>query len=203
VPAGPAPQSPQGPLSAEHYAQFEAAQRRGKKLRGVSRFAIISGSISAVITVISLFITALSSMIEGLSVVGLLVCAALLIVTINEFRGAARVRRIDPGAPTLLAFNQLFLLGAITAYCVWSMLTPSSLTSSSSAAELDQVLPGVSEHAAAAAQAGNIVIYGAVIAGSVMTQGLAALYYFLHRRTMREYIRQTPPWIIQLQRRGQ
>src|SRR5213075_3083807 len=101
LPPGTAPQSPtQGPLSPEHYAQFEAAQRRGKRLRKVARFATISGWISGLCTGLALLIAAVSSLVEGrLDLVGFAVSAALIVVMINEFRGAAKIRRVDLSGP--------------------------------------------------------------------------------------------------------
>src|SRR5436189_3051663 len=93
LPPGTAPQSPtQGPLSPEHYAQFEAAQRRGKTLKKLARFAILSGWFSAFCTGVAVLIAAGSTLLGGgLDLVGFAVSAALLVVTVNEFRGAGRV----------------------------------------------------------------------------------------------------------------
>jgi hypothetical protein len=45
-------------------------------------------------------------------------------------------------------------------------------------------------------------LYGLVLVGSVLMQGLTALYYFTRARHMRAYLRDTPPWVVELQRRS-
>jgi hypothetical protein len=45
-----------------------------------------------------------------------------------------------------------------------------------------------------------VAAYGALIAGSVIFQGLNALYYFTRARILRGYLEQTPPWVVELLR---
>jgi hypothetical protein len=200
LPPGTAPQSPtQGPLSPEHYAQFEAAQRRGKKLRKVAGVARFNGWTTGLFAGSALIFAWIDKLMGGgVDYVALAVGAALTIVTINEFRGAAKARRVEPGATTLLGFNQLFLLAAITCYCLWNMFMAPSITGQSSGdPEVDRLLQGFTGVETTV----KFAVYGLVIAGSVIAQGMTALYYFQRGKTMREYLRETPPWIVQLQRR--
>ena len=44
-------------------------------------------------------------------------------------------------------------------------------------------------------------IYGGLILATVVFQGLTAGYYFSRVRHVRDYVRQTPPWVVDLQRR--
>jgi hypothetical protein len=44
------------------------------------------------------------------------------------------------------------------------------------------------------------MMYGALIVCTVMFQGLNSLYYFTRARILKEYLAQTPPWVVDLQR---
>ena len=44
----------------------------------------------------------------------------------------------------------------------------------------------------------SLLIYGAVIFGSVLVQGGTALYYFTRARHVHEFRRQTPEWVVDL-----
>ena len=193
--AGPQP----GPLSPEHYVQFEAAQARGAKVRKIARVATFGGWLGAVFAASALLFGLLGSLMDqSLDVVSVGLGLALGIVAFNEFRGAAMVRKLDVRATTLLGFNQLFLLASITVYCLWNMFWSPTVTGQSSGnAEVDEMLAGYS----GLEQTVKLGLYGAVIVGTLLAQGLTAMYYFGRSRTLREYIKQTPPWIVALQRR--
>jgi succinate dehydrogenase/fumarate reductase cytochrome b subunit len=43
-------------------------------------------------------------------------------------------------------------------------------------------------------------VYGTVIVLSVVFQGLNAVYYFTRRKHVSDYVRETPDWVLDLQR---
>jgi hypothetical protein len=47
---------------------------------------------------------------------------------------------------------------------------------------------------------GTIVVYGGVIVGSVIVQGLTAMYYFTRAGLIRTFLQQTPPWAVDILR---
>ena len=47
----------------------------------------------------------------------------------------------------------------------------------------------------------TLAVYGSLIAGSILFQGLTAAYYFGRGKLLRAYLDQTPSWIVELQRR--
>jgi hypothetical protein len=44
------------------------------------------------------------------------------------------------------------------------------------------------------------LIYGSLIAGTLIFQGLNALYYFTRAKLLRAYLAETPAWVVELQR---
>ena len=46
----------------------------------------------------------------------------------------------------------------------------------------------------------TLAVYGTVVVVGVIFQGLNALYYFNRGKLLEVYLRQTPAWIVQLQR---
>lgn len=188
TPAGASP----GPLSPEHLAQIDAAQRRGKKIRKAARVASFNAWTAALIggTCLLIGVFDRTSLILGV---------AITVVAAIEFQGAAKFRRVDLKAPQLCGLNQLFFLAIIATYCIWNMLHPSAaLTESTGSADADATL------AAVAGMESSImgIFYGLVLLGSILMQGLTAVYYFTRTRPMRVYLRETPEWVVQLQRRA-
>jgi hypothetical protein len=137
-------------------------------------------------------------------VVGFLATVVLAVVAWNEFRGRKRLLAFDPSSATLLGWNQVGLLAAIVAYCLWMLYT--SLTGGNPLAELKaspemgEVL-GVEGRGFDALYRQIVVgFYGLVILLSVIFQGWNAIYYFTRRRHVEEYLAQTPTWVRELQR---
>src|SRR4051812_34770028 len=104
---------PRGPLSGVDFAQIEASQRRGKKIRKAARVASFNAWIAAVIGGSAL----LFGLVDRPSAI---IGGAIMVVAFIEFKGAAKFRKVDLAAPKICGFNQLLLLAVIAAYCVWS-----------------------------------------------------------------------------------
>ena len=64
------------------------------------------------------------------------------------------------------------------------------------ATEFDPQLIHVDEEAATKS------IYGGLIAGTLVFQGLNSFYYFTRRKHLEAYLIETPEWVVELQRRG-
>jgi hypothetical protein len=182
---------PSGPLSGEDFAAIEAAQRRSKKVRKAARVASFNAWTAAIIGGSALCFGVIdrpSAILGGL----------IMIVAIIEFKGAAKFRRLDLAAPALCGLNQLLLLAIIGCYCLWSMTTQSqSVTQSIGDPMGDAVLADVAGMESTIRHA----FYALVLGGSVLMQGFTAIYYFTRKRHMQAYLRETPPWIVELQKR--
>jgi hypothetical protein len=191
------PERSDSPLAAEHHAEFAAAHEQARKIRKAAGVANFNGWTTAVFAVCS-------APFALFSVVGFLVFAGLAIVAYNEIQGRKRLLQFDPTAPNFLGWNQLGFLAFIVVYCAWMTFT--GLTGESPiAAELDgnpeigQVLGSLEEFDYM--YKGLIVaVYGTVVVLSVIFQGLNAVYYFTRRTHIECYLRDTPDWVVAVQR---
>ena len=130
-----------------------------------------------------------------LDVVATVLGVGLVLVALNEYRGAALLGRLHAGAPVQLAAGQAALGTLIIGYCVWSMvhIGSSSALSDPQIRELDPEI-------ASLAQGMATLVYVLVIAATVLFQGAAAIYYLTRRGLVRKYVSQTPGWIVEFDR---
>jgi hypothetical protein len=186
-----------GPLTLEHRQDFALARKRAKPIHRAAAVASFNAWATALVAM-------LSAPFAPFSISGLVTTVGLAFVAANEFRGRRRLLQFEPSAASILGWNQLILLAMIVGYCAWSIYAnlygPNSLTAQLQAySELDSAfssLDGVDvlvRHVV-------VVIYAAVIAVSVLSQGLTALYYFTRRKHIEVYLAETPQWIRELQR---
>lgn len=185
------------PLTDAHQRELMLAGPRAKPIRKAARVAAFNGWATAIIA-------ALSAPFALFSLSGFLVCAGLAVVAYNELRGRRRLLVFDPAAATQLGWNQLGLLALITVYCLWAtysnLFGASSFDSQLTAhPEIGNALGSLDEFKPLIEQM-VVLFYGVVIALSVVFQGGNALYYFTRRKYIEEYLRETPAWVIELQR---
>lgn len=137
------------------------------------------------------------SILFGLfSLTGLLVGLGLAVVARNELLGRRRILAYDPSGFSLLWRNQLGLMTLIVVYCVWSMYRASAAPDPV-LAELTAMLgEGMDE----LVRSLSLTLYATVIAVTVIAQGLNARYYHVRVARLREYVADTPQWVLDLQR---
>lgn len=184
-------------LGESHRQELTAAARRAEPIRRAGRVASFNAWSTAILA-------ALSAPFAALSLVGLLMFAAVAVVAWNEFRGRRRLLNFDPTGPSILGWNQLGLLGMITVYCVWALY--SNLWGGDSIEAQLRANPQLGA-AINSVQGFDdlyrtivVVLYGSVIALSAVFQGANALYYFSRRKYVEAYARETPEWVIDVQR---
>jgi len=197
------PASSSGPLSPEHLQAIDEAGRRAKKILRVASLAMFNACTFGFFASCGLLVVMISAALGEVDLIGLLVSVALGVVTWNELRGRAMVRRFELHGPTVLGWNQIALMGVIFAYCIWmivaALIGPSELEEEiAKHPELEGYFGDLGQ----LQRTLTIVVYGAVILGSAIFQGLNSAYYFRSVKTMREYVVQTPQWVIELQRSG-
>ena len=179
----------QDPLSPEQKEALALASERSKKILGAGKVAAFNGWTLGVIGGLSI--------LSGLfSLTGFVVGVLIAIVAWNEFRGRALIRKLEPAGPILLAKNQVGLMGVVIAYCVWSMYVTVA-SPSSELAELDEVFELLPEGLVTDL---TLLVYGTVIAVTLIVQGLNARYYFARIELLRDYLDETPGWILDMQR---
>jgi hypothetical protein len=140
----------------------------------------------------------------GLSTIGLV----LIVLAWNEQRGRSLLLAGDSRAPRRLALNQLLLFGAVFVYCAYSAYVawtgPSVLDAvSRQLPELPEAFEGIlgaGTSVADLSEWGRMValgFYAAVAIGSLLVQGLTALYYQSLRSTV-EALAALPAWAREL-----
>ena len=186
-----------GPLTPEHRHELTLAEGRAKKVRTAAGVAGFNGWATG-------FCAVLSAPFALFSIIGFVVTVGLSIVAYNEFRGRKRLLRFNPTSPALLGWNQVGLLTLIIVYCGWMLvegLTGPGLFSAE--------LKAKPELAAALGPVGQwddlykmivVAVYGTVIVLTAIFQGLNAAYYFTRRKHVEAYVRETPKWVLDLQR---
>ncbi len=145
-------------------------ERSARKVLSAAKLAAFNGWALGISAALSLLF-ALSS---GTALV---VGAGLAIVAWNELRGRKLLLRFDPRGPRLLGWNQLGLMGLLVAYCLWSIYVGLTGTSPELDALIKQLgpLPGSSDDLKRTL---TLAVYGGVIIGTIIFQGLNGLYYF-------------------------
>lgn len=177
-----------GPLSPDQQEQLALANRRAKKVLGAAKVATFNG------WSIGLF-AAINLLFAIFSFTALVMAIGLAVVARNEFRGRSLLRSFSPHGGRLLGKNQLGFMGLLIAYCLWSIY--GTITNPiTEIAGMEVLTEAVGDLVTDLTMA----VYGVVIVVSVLVQGLNARYYFARARLVEEYVRETPEWIVELQR---
>src|SRR3954451_8547255 len=109
------------PLSVTHRRELSAARDRAKTIRKAARVAAFNGWTTAAAAAFSAMF-----LLFDRSPAAIAITLGLSIIAYNEFRGRKRLLNFDPSAATMLGWNQLGLLAAIVAYCLWMLSGPSA-----------------------------------------------------------------------------
>jgi len=188
---------PDGPLTKSHQDEITSAHERAKKIRKAAGVANFNGWVTGIFAVSS-------APFALFSLPGFIVSVGLSIVTYNEFKGRKGLLRFDPEASALLGWNQVGFLALIICYCIW-MLVTGLMSDGPFAAELEakpelrEVFDSV-EGFDVLYKMIIAAVYGLVIVLSVVFQGLNAFYYFTRRKHIESFVRETPEWVLDLQR---
>jgi hypothetical protein len=185
-------------LTPAQVAQILNAQRSATKVRraaGVARFDGWMIATFAALTILTGF-TSASALLLG---VGMFAVATI------EFRGADRLRRLEPTAAKTLALNQLGLGAMLIAYSAWQLYlthtTPSSFAAAAGAGsdpQLAHMMGSLDQLATTLTSA----VYVLLICIAIFIQGGTALYYFSRQRHLDDHVNRTPKWVTDLQRAG-
>lgn len=202
-PSCPAQTGSAAPLTPEHLDQLAHAKLRAKKVRRAAAVAMTNGCILAAFAGGSFLFVPVGALFGEIDVVGLVMGAGLALLAWNEFRGRAMMRRYDVHACRALGWNQLALMVLVIGYAAWMLgqalwgpnpyaeVMAGETTLAGPLGSLDQLYKTIS-----------LAMYGDLIAGTLIFQGLNSLYYFTRRKHLEAYLRETPEWVVELQRRG-
>ncbi len=188
VPVTPTSDESPSPLSPQQQEALALATDRFKKILVAAKVATFNGWTFGMLG-------ALSILFGLFSLTGFIVGVFLVIVARNEFRGRALIRQLEPRGAMLLAKNQIGLIGIIIAYCLWSMY--STVANPSNETTQLEELAGLPSGLVTEL---TLMAYGVVIVLTLLVQGLNARYYFVRIQQLKEYLAQTPKWIVDMQR---
>ena len=177
------------PLTPEQLQELRDARERAGSFLGAAKVATFNGWTVGFFAVVSI--------LSGLfSLTGFLVGVGLAVVARNEFVGCGRLRALNPSGLELLWRNQFGFMALIIAYCVWSMYR----TATAPDPLLAQFTELLGEGMEDLVQSLTLTLYAVVIVATGIFQGLNARYYFVRVSMIRDYVRDTPQWVIDLQR---
>jgi hypothetical protein len=184
------------PLTAAHRRELALAHERARTIRKAAAVASFNGWVTGILAL-------LSAPFALFGPSGMVTTIVLAVIAANEFRGRRRLMQFDPTAANLLGWNQLGLLTMIIAYCWWALYANLYGTNSVSVqlqelSQLDSALAvdGIDT----LVRQITIMLYGSVIAFSVVFQGLNAFYYFTRRKYVEAYLAETPEWVRDVRR---
>jgi hypothetical protein len=181
-------------LSAEQLTVIQQADQRAKKVKLAVVVARTDGGITATFGVVGLL-----SFCFGW--VGPVLGVLLLALAFNSFRCAGKLNRFDVRAPGMLAMNQIYLAAVIIAYALYQLYAGLAGGDAASLKQLEEL--GMSgADIADMMRSVTKLIYGLLIAGTVVAQGLTAMYYASRRKYVEAYLKETPQWLVDLQRRA-
>ena len=180
-------------LSPIQMAELTEAKVRAKKIRRAAR--------TATFNTWTVGIFAAPSLVMGIfDLPTFLIGAGLGIVAYIESRGARMFRALDLGAPSLLGCNQIGLGALLVAYGIYGIVSTMSGPSyyEEQIMSMPQLAPTL-EPLGELYQLISILVYGCIIVISIIFQGLTSWYYFSRARHLRDYLDQTPQWVVQMQ----
>ena len=182
--------------SPQHLEQIAEARKRGKTIR---RCASVASTSAWTIAIFGAF-----SVIFSIGdYLGMAIGVAMCVLSHFEFKGAKEIRRLDINAPKRLARNQM-IMGALmlvySAIALWTSLNkPSDIDSALGGdPQLTQMVGSIQSFE----RSGYIAVYTAIAFAAIVGCGGTALYYARRKPFIKKYLRETPPWIIELQRAG-
>jgi hypothetical protein len=191
-PGSPAQTAP----SREHLEQIQAARVAAKPIRRAVSYATLSGWSMAVFSLLTMATSFGSA-------AGWMLGIALAAVAYFELRGAKQLARLDASVPQRLAINQLILGLALVLYAGWGVFR--AFTGPSAFGELNNADPQLKMMIGPVDQLEQAItgaLYLALMLIGLLVPACTAIFYATRRHHLAAYLKQTPPWIVELNRKG-
>ena len=182
------------PLTPKQVDALTAGNRRRRRIGRAVAMAAFNGWSTAMFAVLSIPFVLFSR-------TALFVGLGLGVIAFFEFKGRRLLQQLDMKAPTLLGFNQIAFAGLLVGYCAWSIYT--NLENPGRYAETIAANPQLASMLGPVGDLHKTVtlaVYGTVAMLSCVFQGSTAAYYFTRSRHLRAYVKETPDWVLDLQR---
>jgi len=182
------------PLGPEHHEAIQAANRRAKKIARAVRVAGFNGWALGIMATFSLLfgILSWSSLVVG---------AVLAFISFNEFSGRKSLRNVQPEAANILGWNEVILVSLILLYSAWGMYSViAAPPASAQYAQYGAEVQGMMQPYDSIYSTASIAMYAGIAFFGLVIQGATAFYYFSRRKYIVQYLRETPAWVVELQR---
>ena len=174
-------------LTPEQHQELHDAKERAGSFLGAAKVAAFNGWSFGFFAVVSILFGLFSptSFVMGVG---------MGVVARNELVGRTRLRSFDPSGLELLWRNQVGFMALIIAYCLWSIygivaFPDAQMEEFTELLGIDDLIQSVS-----------LAFYAMVMVATGIFQGFNARYYFVRAGRLRDYVRDTPQWVLDLQR---
>ncbi len=189
------------PLSAQQEQELLAARHCSRKVERAANVAKFDAWCTAVFAGATLAYCVIGAAFGSFHLVSWIVGLGMAVIARTAFRGERELRQFDERGPRRLGLNQLAFAALIVVYCAWQIYK--ALTGQGEYAEVIRQAPELGEMLGDMDDLMRwvtVAVYGGVIVGSLIVQGLTALYYFTRAGLIRKFLLQTPPWAIDILR---
>ncbi len=161
-----------------------------------------NGCILAVFAGGSFLFVVAGALFGEFDVIGMVMGVGLALLAWNEFRGRAMLRRFELRGCGVLGWNQLGLMALVISYAAWmlgqALWGPNPYEE---AMTRETMLTGPLGSIGQLYKTISLAVYGGLIAGTVIFQGINSLYYFTRRKHVKAYLCETPEWLVELHQR--
>ena len=130
---------------------------------------------------------------------GVFVGLGLCLIGYVELTHVAKLKQLDPEAARVLGYNQFALAGLLTAYALWELLFPAPIPPEV-AAQLEEVKSVMDVEALQ--RSIRVMTYTTLIAVALLVEGSLAFFYFRRTRMVKDFLAETPEWILAMQKSG-
>lgn len=181
-------------LSPENLRELHAARDSLRKVRRAVTAARLEGYSVAICGALTL--------IMGTSNLGQMLGGTVLaVIGVIEIYGASRLGRLDAGAGRVLTLNQLSLAGLILLYALWNIFGEMAHPAAADLPDLGGSGLQLSADMTSLTHEIAMMMYLAMIAAAVVEAGMAR-YYHSRGVYLKQYLAETPPWIVAMQKTG-
>ncbi|MFA7237180.1 MAG: hypothetical protein WC058_09970 [Phycisphaeraceae bacterium] len=176
-----------GSLDEASRQQIKDARVRRKRIDRVCGLATFNGWSATILAALSMLIV----LFDPLSILAVLVLGTVAFV---EFHGRNRVKQLDERGLSMLAANQASFGIIIILYACWQLI----FIAGGSDPHLQELIEvgDVGKQIADLEQTLSLIVYASLIPATIIFQGGMAWFYLRSRKTLRAFIADTPPWVI-------
>jgi hypothetical protein len=188
------PPMPSQQLSPQQIQEMEQARARYKQIRRAITSATFFGWSVAIFGGLSLLCT-----FADFGFAGIFVSIGLCVIGYVELTHVAKLKKLQPESARVLGKNQFALAAVLTIYALWQLAFPTPL-SAEAKAQLDQVKSVMDIEQME--RLVRVAVYVVLIAVAIGVEGSMAFFYFRREAMVKDFLANTPPWIVAMLQNG-